>query len=214
MLKKIAVDVAVIGIIFIAALGVCANDQINPAQYPETVTVMAESNETATADSGTTYASKPKTNILGRPETDIVGRPTGATTTVAHTHVGHWTYCQAQVTIKDITYLINGRRNAPCVPLGTFKAKITNGQYIDILVTQQGGNPYSVGFEIIRSERNLPTSSESTALPNPQQKEEATPAVASVSAPEVAEVARQARIAKAVKEAKEKAERDNPPPPQ
>jgi hypothetical protein len=95
--------------------------------------------------------------------------------------------------------------------LGTFKIKISNGQYIDILVTQQGGNPYSVGFEIIRSERNLPAS-ESTALPNPQQKEEATPAVASVSAPEVAEAARQARIAKAVKEAKEKAERDNRPP--
>jgi hypothetical protein len=197
------------GMIFIAAVGIYANDQINPAQYPETVTVMAESKETATADSGTTYISKPKTNILGRPETDIVGRPTGATRTTAHTHVEHWTYCQAQVTIKDITYLINGRRNAPCVPLGTFKAKITNGQYIDILVTQQGGNLYSVGFEIIRSERNLvPASGESTALPNPQQKEEATPAVA--SAPEVAEAARQARIAKAVKEAKEKAERDNP----
>ena len=85
MLKKIAVDVGVIGLSFIAAVGIYANDQINPAQYPETVTVTAESKETATADSGTTYTSKPKTNLLGRPETDIVGRPTGATTTVAHT---------------------------------------------------------------------------------------------------------------------------------
>src|SRR5450432_2184762 len=106
---------------------------------------MAESKETVTSDLGTTYTSKPKTNILGRPETDIVGRPTGATKTVANTHVQHSTYCQAHVTIKDITYVINGRRNAPCVPLGTFKAKITNGQYIDILVTQPIGNTYSVG---------------------------------------------------------------------
>jgi hypothetical protein len=32
MLKKVAVDVAVIGMIFIAAVGIYANDQINPAQ--------------------------------------------------------------------------------------------------------------------------------------------------------------------------------------
>jgi hypothetical protein len=88
---------------------------------------------------------------------------------------------------------------------------------------ERGRDPYSVGFEIIRSERNLPASggeanlvpqasAPATAETPQKKKEEATAAVASVSALEVAEVARQARIAKAVKEAKEKAERDNPPP--
>ena len=178
MLDKIAkVAAALIAAVFVACAACYANNQIDPAQYPETITVMAESKETATKDLGTTFTHKPKTNILGRPETDIVGRPTGATQTVAKTRVEHWTYCQAHATIKDITYVMNGRANAPCIPFGTFKAKITNGQYIDVLVTEPNGNQYSVGFEIIQAEKKLATvSGDETKIP-PQAS---TPVVAAV----------------------------------
>jgi hypothetical protein len=184
---------ATVAIVLLFASVVCqANqkkDQIDPAQYTETITVMAESHETK--DMGTTYTSKPKTGLLGGPQTDLAGRPTGAVKTTATNHVQH--YCQARATIKDITYIMNGRANAPCIPLGTFKAKVTNGQYIDVLVTEANGNQYSVGFAIASAEQNA-----------------APQAVATSEA----EAARQARIAKAVQEAKEKAERDNPPAPQ
>jgi hypothetical protein len=139
---------------------------------------------------------------------------------------------------------MNGRANAPCIPFGTFKAKITNGEYIDVLVNEPNGNQYSVGFEIVQAERNPAPVNGDEARPAPQasapvvavasqiqpskptsttavspaaaQPQPATPDAAPAAKPEVsvAEAARQARIAKAVREAKEKAERDNPPPPQ
>jgi hypothetical protein len=68
---------AAIALVLMASAVSHANNQIDPALYPETIVVMAESKETVTKDLGTTYTHKPKTNILGRPETDIVGRPTG-----------------------------------------------------------------------------------------------------------------------------------------
>jgi hypothetical protein len=141
--------------ILIFAASVCAN-QIDQTPYTETITVMQESKETFTKDLSTTYTHKPKTNILGQPETDLAGRPTGASKTTAITRVEHSTYCQAHGTIKDVAYVLNGRANAPCIPFGTFKAKITNGQYIDILVTEPNGNIYSVGFEIVQAEKITP----------------------------------------------------------
>jgi hypothetical protein len=164
MIQQAKMATAAIVLIFMASAVSYANNQIDPAQYPETITVMAESKETATKDLGTTFTHKPKTNILGRPETDIVGRPTGASTTIATTHVEHSTYCQAHGTIKDITYVMNGRTNAPCIPFGTFKAKITKGQYIDVLVTEPNGNQYSVGFEIVQAER-APVNDEAKPVP-------------------------------------------------
>jgi len=51
MLDKIAkVAAALIAVVFVACAACYANNQIDPAQYPETITVMAESKETATKD--------------------------------------------------------------------------------------------------------------------------------------------------------------------
>lgn len=53
MLDKIAkVAAALIAVLFVACAACYANNQIDPAQYPETITVMAESKETATKDLG------------------------------------------------------------------------------------------------------------------------------------------------------------------
>lgn len=53
-------------------------------------------------------------------------------------------------TIGDVRYTLRG---GPGVDLGTFKAKITNGMYLDILTEEPSGRRYNTGFEITSKER-------------------------------------------------------------
>ena len=44
---------------------------------------------------------------------------------------------QVIVTAGDIAYTLNGREGAPGIPFGTWKAKITNGKYMDIMIVRE-----------------------------------------------------------------------------
>ena len=52
--------------------------------------------------------------------------------------------------IGNVRYTLHGQ---PGVDLGTFKAKITNGMYMDILTQEPSGRRYNSGFEIVEKER-------------------------------------------------------------
>jgi len=60
------------------------------------------------------------------------------------------TYYILAGTIGNVKYTLKG---GPGVPIGTFRAKITNGLYSDILVTGTDGSTYNVGFKIIGQEK-------------------------------------------------------------
>jgi len=141
--------------VFAAVLIPAAYGQKQPPdanQFPETVKVISETKETN--DKGDTMSTH-------RPQPTILDRNPKTRTTVEH-HVE--TYYQCKVQVGDTLYTINGRKGAPGVPLGTFKAKITN-QYMDIYIVDQNG-PYVLGFEIVGAEKV--TSEEKKPAASPQ----------------------------------------------
>jgi hypothetical protein len=62
-------------------------------------------------------------------------------------------YMQVIVTASDIAYTLNGREGAPGIPFGMWKAKITKGKYMDIMIVREDKSTYSMGFEIVGADR-------------------------------------------------------------
>ncbi len=115
------------------------NDPPDPKQFPETVKVISETKQSV--DNGSTVTTK-------RVQPTILN-PTPRTQSVVKPNVQ--SYYQCTVQIGDMLYTINGKAGGPGVPLGTFKARITN-QYMDIYIVDKNG-PYVLGFEIAGAEK-------------------------------------------------------------
>jgi hypothetical protein len=115
----------------------------DPNQFPETVKVISETKETN--DKGDTLTTR-------QPQPTILDQNLKTRTIVKHNVE---TYYQCKVQIGDTLYTINGKSGGPGVPLGTFKAKLTNGQYMDIYIVDNNG-PYVLGFEIVGAEKIAP----------------------------------------------------------
>jgi hypothetical protein len=115
-----------------------AQNPNDPTTYPETIVVNSSKVETEVVGSATQEQRPP---LFPSP---VPERPTVTTKNKTETY-----YILVGV-IGDTQYTLQG---GPGVPLGTFKAKITNGQYADILVTRGDGSRYNVGFKIIGQEK-------------------------------------------------------------
>src|SRR5690349_4336699 len=116
------------------ALFVARAQAPDPNQFPETVKVISETKESI--DSGTTTTTRRVSPVI--PCDLNIAACRDKLKSVSKSNVQ--SYYQCKVQIRDMIYTINGKSGGPGVPLGTFKAKITN-QYMDIYIVDQNG-PY------------------------------------------------------------------------
>src|SRR6266404_4431325 len=117
----------------------------DPKQFPETVKVISETKESV--DKGSTTTTKRISPMI--PCNLNIQACRDKLQSVTKSNVQG--YYQAKVQIGDMLYTINGKSGGPGVPLGTFKARITN-QYMDIYIVDKNG-PYVLGFEIAGAEK-------------------------------------------------------------
>jgi hypothetical protein len=129
------------------------NDPPDPKQFPEIVKVISETKQSIDKGSTVTTNRVEPTILDPAPRTQSVVKPNVQS------------YYQCTVQIGDMLYTINGKSGGPGVPLGTFKARITN-QYMDIYIVDKNG-PYVLGFEIAGAEKIESAKPEVTASPTP-----------------------------------------------
>ncbi len=140
-MKPTIVKCAALGLLLATNLAAvfARNDPPDPKQFPETVKIISETKQSV--DKGSTVTTKrvQPTILNSTPRTQSVVKPNVQS------------YYQCTVQIGGMLYTINGKAGGPGVPLGTFKARITN-QYMDIYIVDKNG-PYVLGFEIAGAEK-------------------------------------------------------------
>jgi hypothetical protein len=113
---------------------------LDPSNYPQTITITVSRIEDVVtgskADVKTTQPVFP--GPLNQPKTVVKQQNTHATRYIV---VG---------IIDGVQYTLQSN---PGALLGTYKARITNNQYIDILIVEPSGRSYNVGTKILEAEK-------------------------------------------------------------
>jgi hypothetical protein len=124
------------------AFAQCPKGQSNcldPSNYPQTITITASKSEDVVtgskADIKTTQPTFP--GPLNQPKTVVKQQDTHA---MRYIVIG---------VIDGVQYTL---QSDPGAVLGTYKARITNNQYIDILIVEPSGRSYNVGTKILEQE--------------------------------------------------------------
>lgn len=125
------------------AFAQCPKGQSNcldPSNYPQTITITVSKIEDIVTGSKAKIATTqpPYPGPLNQPETRVKQQDTHATRYIV---VG---------VIDGVQYTLQSN---PGAMVGTYKARITNGQYIDILMVEPSGRTYNVGTKILEQEQ-------------------------------------------------------------
>jgi len=160
------------GFILPCAVAQCPKKQSNcldPSNYPQTITItISRVEDVVTGSHSSIKTTKP---IFS--DNDVLGlsRPT---TTVSQ-HDTHETRYIVVGVIDGIQYTLQSN---PGALLGTYKARITNNQYVDILIVEPGGQSYNVGTKILEQDKlqrsaatEKPSTGENSALPQLSREE-------------------------------------------
>jgi len=138
------------------AFAQCPKGQSNcldPSNYPQTITITISKTEDVVtgsrADIKTTHPVFP--GPLNQPKTVVKQQDTHATRYIV---VG---------VIDGVQYTLQANLGAL---LGTYKARITNNQYIDILIVEPSVRSYNVGTKILEQEKLLVAAPDKTAAGN------------------------------------------------
>jgi hypothetical protein len=143
--KKASLFTTLIAMILVGntAFAQCPKEQSNcldPSNYPQTITIAFSKTENVVtgskADIKTTRPTFP--GPLNQPKTVVKQQDTHATRYIV---VG---------VIDGVQYTLQAN---PGALLGTHKARITNNQYIDILIVEPSGRSYNVGTKILEQEK-------------------------------------------------------------
>jgi hypothetical protein len=137
-----------VGFILPCAFAQCPKGQSNcldPSNYPQAITITVSKVE----DVVTGSTANVKTN---RPLFDNPLNPQPKTT--INQRDMHGTRYIVIGVIDGVQYTLQSN---PGALLGTYKARITNNQYIDILIVESSGRSYNVGTKILEQEKLQPT---------------------------------------------------------
>jgi hypothetical protein len=125
------------------SLAQCPKGQSNcldPSNYPQTITITDSKVEDVVTGSQAEIKTKEPLypGPFTQPKTVVKQQDTHATRYIV---VG---------VIDRVQYTLQSN---PGALLGTYKARITNGQYIDILIVEPSGRSYNVGTKILEQEK-------------------------------------------------------------
>ena len=116
---------------------------LDPSNYPQTITItVSKSEDVVTGSRAETKTTQPTfPGPLNQPKTVVKQHDTHATRYIV---VG---------VIDGVQYTLQSN---PGASVGTYKARITNNQYIDILIVEPSGRSYNVGTKILEAEKLPP----------------------------------------------------------
>ncbi len=135
-MKKFLWRLSAIGLLF-SVSAAFAQNPADPSSHPETIVVTASAIETTSTGANVTTKHVDGTVFQKPHDKSVVNERMQ-------------THYVLSATIGDVRYTLRG---GPGVGLGTFKAKITNGMYVDILTEEPTGRRYNTGFEIVSKEK-------------------------------------------------------------
>ena len=145
MLRLILAAVTLIGGTSSAQCPKGQSDCLDPSNYPLTITIT----DSKVEDVVTGSKADIKTKQPLFPASDQT-RPYNQPKTVVKQQDTHATRYIVVGVINGVQYTLQSN---PGALLGTYKARITNGQYIDILIADPNGKSYNVGSKILEQEK-------------------------------------------------------------
>jgi hypothetical protein len=148
--KDAMLPVILVGMTLISgtSLAQCPKGQSNcldPSNYPQTITITDSKVEDVVTGSKADIKTK-QPLFPGGDQTLPYNQPK----TVVKQQDTHATRYLVVGVINGVQYTLQSN---PGALLGTYKARITNGQYIDILIVDPNGKSYNVGTKILEQEK-------------------------------------------------------------